>query len=100
VCKWGSGECDNQRNTERLTLACGGFVINSVEELSKDCLVRGGQGKCGCERGPGGGEWWQSGCVLKSRQTSGSGFLFAHNPWPDPCSFLPLTVDATALPAQ
>lgn len=29
-----------KRNMERLTLACGGFAINSVEELSPDCLVR------------------------------------------------------------
>ena len=34
-----------KRNMERLTLACGGFAINSVEELSEDCLVRGGAGK-------------------------------------------------------
>jgi T-complex protein 1 subunit zeta len=29
-----------KRNMERLTLACGGFAINSVEELTPDCLVR------------------------------------------------------------
>ncbi|KAK9864996.1 hypothetical protein WJX84_010287, partial [Apatococcus fuscideae] len=27
-----------RRNMERLTLACGGFAINSIEELSPDCL--------------------------------------------------------------
>ncbi|KAK9806125.1 hypothetical protein WJX72_002333 [[Myrmecia] bisecta] len=27
-----------RRNMERLTLACGGFAINSVEELTPDCL--------------------------------------------------------------
>ena len=27
-----------KRNMERLSLACGGFVINSAEELSPDCL--------------------------------------------------------------
>ena len=27
-----------KRNMERLSLACGGFAINSVEELSPDCL--------------------------------------------------------------
>jgi chaperonin GroEL (HSP60 family) len=30
-----------KRNMERLTLACGGFAVNSVEELSEDCLVSG-----------------------------------------------------------
>jgi chaperonin GroEL (HSP60 family) len=47
-----------KRNMERLTLACGGFAINSVEELSEDCLVGlclvvcvGGGGLCAvCER--------------------------------------------------
>jgi hypothetical protein len=34
-----------KRNMERLTLACGGFAINSVEELSPDCLVRAGGGR-------------------------------------------------------
>lgn len=29
-----------RRNMERLSLACGGFAVNSVEELSEDCLVR------------------------------------------------------------
>lgn len=29
-----------KRNMERLTLACGGFAVNSVEELSEECLVR------------------------------------------------------------
>lgn len=28
-----------KRNMERLTLACGGFAVNSVEELSEECLV-------------------------------------------------------------
>lgn len=28
-----------KRNMERLALACGGFAVNSVEELSEDCLV-------------------------------------------------------------
>jgi len=32
-----------KRNMERLTLACGGFAINSVEELSEDCLVGAGR---------------------------------------------------------
>jgi chaperonin GroEL (HSP60 family) len=32
-----------KRNMERLTLACGGFAVNSVEELSPDCLVRVGE---------------------------------------------------------
>ena len=27
-----------KRNMERLSLACGGFAINSAEELSPDCL--------------------------------------------------------------
>ncbi|WIA10047.1 hypothetical protein OEZ86_000213 [Tetradesmus obliquus] len=31
-----------KRNMERLTLACGGFAINSVEELSPDCLGHAG----------------------------------------------------------
>lgn len=31
-----------RRNMERLQLACGGFAINSVEELGEDCLVGGG----------------------------------------------------------
>lgn len=29
-----------RRNMERLALACGGFAVNSVEELTPDCLVR------------------------------------------------------------
>lgn len=28
-----------KRNMERLALACGGFAVNSVEELTPDCLV-------------------------------------------------------------
>ncbi|KAI8467425.1 MAG: chaperonin complex component [Monoraphidium minutum] len=32
-----------RRNMERLMLACGGFAINSVEELSEDCLGYAGQ---------------------------------------------------------
>lgn len=28
-----------KRNMERLQLSCGGFAINSVEELAEDCLV-------------------------------------------------------------
>jgi hypothetical protein len=41
-----------KRNMERLALACGGFAVNSVEELSEDCLVRAWL-------------WWgaSSGCV-------------------------------------
>lgn len=31
-----------KRNMERLQRACGGFTINSVEELSEDCLGRAG----------------------------------------------------------
>ncbi len=27
-----------RRNMERLQLACGGFAVNSVEELTPDCL--------------------------------------------------------------
>ncbi|KAK2079478.1 T-complex protein 1 subunit zeta [Prototheca wickerhamii] len=32
-----------RRNAERLQLACGGFVVNSVEELEPDCLGRAGK---------------------------------------------------------
>ncbi|GBF89435.1 T-complex 1 subunit zeta [Raphidocelis subcapitata] len=32
-----------RRNMERLMLACGGFAINSVEELGEDCLGYAGQ---------------------------------------------------------
>jgi hypothetical protein len=35
-----------KRNMERLTLACGGFAINSVEELSPECLVRSAAPEC------------------------------------------------------
>lgn len=31
-----------KRNMERLTLACGGFAVNSVEELSPECLGHAG----------------------------------------------------------
>lgn len=31
-----------RRNMERLQLACGGFAVNSVEELTADCLGRAG----------------------------------------------------------
>ena len=27
-----------KRNMERLTLACGGYAVNSVEELTPECL--------------------------------------------------------------
>lgn len=43
-----------KRNMERLTLACGGFAINSVEELSEDCLVRRKGEGGGCKRVKGG----------------------------------------------
>lgn len=46
-----------KRNMERLTLACGGFEVSAIEELSPECLgyagevyeVRGGMGE-GCMR--------------------------------------------------
>ena len=28
-----------RRNMERLALCCGGFAVNSTEELNEDCLV-------------------------------------------------------------